>query len=130
MIRVVLRACAVAGGVLCIAGCNTQALTAAEVLSIDSAQGVDPTGNFTVPGRWDLTYAWDCARAQSQGVAGANRFAMTVYNADDKSLAAEHPQVTALSRKGGSTMHFGRSGTYFVQVDSACDWRLSVEDFG
>ena len=115
---------------LVLTGCNLQALSAAEVVSIDSTQGVDPTGNFTVPGRWDLSYNWDCSRELSQGVAGADRFDMTVYNADDASLAAEHPQVTVLKRKGGSTMHFQRGGTYYVQVDSACDWRLSVEDLG
>lgn len=115
---------------LCLAGCNTQALSAAEVLSVDSSQGVDPTGNFTVLGHWGLAYAFDCSREQSEGVAGADRFAMSVYNADDQSLASEHPQVSAISRKGGTTMHFARGGTYFVQVDSACDWRLSVEDFG
>lgn len=124
----VLAAVGVCSVLLC--GCNLQQLTAAEVLSLDSTAGLKDTGNITVAGRWDLSYGWDCSREQSQGTAGADRFAVTVYNSDDDSLAAEHPQVTVIKGKGSGTLHFQRGGTYYAHVDSVCDWRLSVEDLG
>jgi len=113
---------------LLVTACNATVLSNAEVLSVDSTQNLNPTGEFTVVGKWDLTYSWDCSSQLSEGVAGADRFAFSVYNADDDSLAADQPTVTATGRKGGTTVHHQRGGTYYIKLTTVCDWRLAVDD--
>jgi hypothetical protein len=128
MMRVV--AGLVAGGLalLALQGCNAQLLTQTDVLDVDNFQAINPTGNFTLAGTWDLKYAFDCSKQRSQGLAGLNQFGMTVYNSDDDSANAEHPTLNLKGSKGGATIHFKRGGTFRVKIDSRCDWRISVID--
>ena len=108
--------------------CSTQLLSSSQVLDIDSAQGIDPTGNFTVTGAWDLAYTYDCSRQRSEGLGGADGFSFTVFNSDDHSLASEHPELKVKGRNGRGTLHFKRGGIYYVRIDSICDWTLNARE--
>jgi hypothetical protein len=91
-----------------------------------SASGAQNTAPFTTRTAWDLTYSWDCATQKSRGVPEADRFGFALYNADDDSLAAQQGQTARTGRSGSGTLHYSRSGPYYVQVNSVCDWRLQV----
>jgi len=125
--RLVSAFTAVALG-LCLAGCNTQLLTRANILDLDSNSNVDPSGNFTAPGSWELHVTYDCSKQKSQGVADLNRFDMIVYNSDDASSNFEHPEVHLTGPKHTQLLKFKRGGTFYIDIDSRCDWRLSVVD--
>jgi hypothetical protein len=82
---------------------------------------------FTTPGKWDLTYSWDCATARSQGTVTAKGFSFVVLNADDGSTAAEaKASVSVTGVKGEGTIHYQRGGVYTISVTSYCSYRLRV----
>jgi hypothetical protein len=126
---------------VCVAGlaCNTQLLTQTNVLDEDSSLSGSTTGfttaSFSVASTWDLTYTYDCRRQLTEKLVGANGFEVIVYNADDRipntdlsSGNSEHPDTVVVGKKGSSTIHFKRGGTFYLKVASLCDWRVSVVD--
>ena len=113
---------------LALAGCSNQLLKNTQVLDVDSSLHVDPTGSFTVAAAWDLKYTFDCSSQLSQRLIPAGQVTLTVFDSDDQSFNAEHPNLTASGRSGGSTVHFSRGGTFYVQVTSPCSWRVVVTD--
>lgn len=109
--------------------CSTT-LASDEVLSIDSSMNVNPTADFAVQSTWTLAYHWDCSSQISEGTAGANGLSFTVVNSDDDTLNSEHPSLDLKGRSGGSTLTFHRGGTFRIHVETACDWRLTVDEVG
>ena len=130
MRRLVRSALAVVVAGLSLSACSAQLLSQTDVLDLDSSQNINPTGNFSVTGTWTLTGSFDCSRARARGASGASGLQMTVINSDDQSSNSEHPQVTLSGTKGSQTLRFTRGGTFSVQVDTPCDWHLSVVDMG
>ena len=125
--RLLSLLCAAAAAVS-LAGCNTTLLSKSDILDIDSTLQVDPTGNFTVPGTWELHYSYDCSKQRSEGLADLNRFDMIVYDSDDASTNFEHPELHLQGAKHSGVLNFKRGGTFYVFIDSRCDWKLSVVD--
>ena len=113
---------------LAVSGCSNAALKNTQVLDVDSGAHLDPTGSFTVAAAWNLTYTFDCSSEISQRLAGADTVSLTVFDSDDQSYNFEHPMVSASGRSGGSTLHFSRGGTFFIDVTSSCSWRVVVVD--
>lgn len=111
-------------------GCNSGLLTTSVVLDVDSSQNTNPTGIFSTAGAWDLQYQWDCSRQRSEGLPQANGVSMLVNNADDDSGASEHSRVARKGTKGKARLDFKRGGSFYVKVDSICDWHLIVDDLG
>ena len=111
-----------------VGGCNAQLLTQSNILDLDSNQMVDPTGNFTLAGSWELKFNYDCSKQHSEGMAGLDRVDLIVYNSDDNSTNFEHPEVHLTGRKQNEVLKFKRGGTFHVYIDTQCDWRLSVID--
>ena len=99
-----------------------------EVLSIESSQNVNPTADFAVQRRWDLSYHWDCSSQLSEGTAGADGMRFTVINSDDDTLNFEHPSLDLKGRSGGATLKFHVGGTFRIHVVTPCDWRLAVDE--
>lgn len=120
---------AVAAALLLFAGtaCGNRLLTSSVIQDVDSSQNVKP-GNFTVNGKWDLVYSWDCSRQRSERMSDINRFAMTIYYTDDMSTAFEHPYVKLTGAGGKGVLHYQRGGEYKVVPDTPCDWRIQVVD--
>ena len=120
---------AVAVAAVLLSGCSLKFASQSEILVTDSTQSAgtpNSTGNFTTTGSWDLKINWDCSKQRSEGLAGANGFAMTVYNADDTSTDSEHPHLQVQGNKGGRDLRFKRAGTFYVGVETSCDWNLKV----
>jgi hypothetical protein len=113
-----------------LAGCNAQLLTQTDLLDVDSTQNINPTGNFTVNGAWELKYKYDCAKQKSEGIGDINRFHMVVFNSDDLATNSEHSEVQVEGPKKSDVLHFKRPGTFYVDVDSHCDWRISIIETG
>jgi hypothetical protein len=116
---------------LLLSGCSVRLLSQTAVISVDNSQagaGGDSTGQFSVPGAWDLKFNHDCSRKKSEGLPGADALDMTIYNADDDSTNSEHPEVHLTGAKAARVLHFNRGGSFYVKVDSRCDWRVQVLD--
>ena len=84
------------------------------------------TGRFQPAGAWTLEYSWNCKREQSEGISGAQGLSVAVYNSDDDSLAAEHPQLSSGRSVGNGVLHFMRSGDYYISMQTQCDWNVSI----
>lgn len=117
-----------AGLALSLTGCNTSLLTHQAVLTTDNTQTGQESTNFTVPGRWELHYSYDCSKQHSEGLAALNGFGLSVFNADDKSLDGEHPLLVLTGNKHSGVLKFQRGGTFFLDVLTRCDWRVSAVD--
>lgn len=110
----------------CVTACGTQ--QEIRYVDMDSASHRGGSGNFNPLGSWDMKYTWNCARQHSENLRDLDRLDLTVYNADDDSTAFEHPEVHVTGAKGGATLHYQRSGWYYITIDSPCDWKLLVVD--
>jgi hypothetical protein len=113
-----------------VGGCNTQLLSKSDILDLDSNLHVDPSGNFTVPGTWELKYSYDCSKQKSEGLADLNRYDMIIYNSDDQSTNFEHPEIHLTGSRHDEVLKFSRGGTFKIFIDTRCDWHFSVIDTG
>ncbi len=93
-----------------------------------TASGHLTTQDVSVPGAWLAVFTWDCADARSRGDTTADGFSVTVSNADDMSLAEEHSKTVRTGRKGGDTLHFKQGGTFYLEINTDCSWRLRMID--
>lgn len=91
-----------------------------------SASGNADTSAFRPKGAWDLVYSWDCSSAAARHTPDASTFSFTVLNADDDTLAAQQPTTARTGRSGKGTLHYTRSGPYYVEITTVCDWRVQV----
>ena len=111
-------------GALLLSACGDSRLDAT---LLDWENSGDQTSySFEPPGAWTLAYTWDCSTERSQNPTVSTEFAFVVFNADDASLAAEHPTLQRHALKGGGALRFTRGGAYDVRVQSPCDWRLKA----
>jgi len=113
---------------LMLVGCSAKLQSSADILDLQGDQRIDASSKFSSPRSWDLQYGYDCSRQVSEGIPDINRFDLIVYNGDDSSTASEHPELHLEGRKKASVLHFRRGGTYYLAVDSRCDWHVSVID--
>ena len=111
-----------------LAGCSGQLLKQSQIMDIDNNLHINPTGSFSVDRSWDLKYSYDCSAQKSQGLTGADRVTVIVFNSDDDTYNAEHGRVTVRGTRGAETLHFKRGGTFYVQMDTVCSWRVVVLD--
>jgi hypothetical protein len=123
-----MKIAAIVAACLLMTACNLKFAGSTDLVNLDSTQSNNMSGNFTVPGTWDLKYSWDCSKQASQGATDIDRFSMSIYNSDDDSTAFEHPDTTRKGRSGGETLHFKHSGQYYFTIDSPCDWQAKVVD--
>lgn len=91
-----------------------------------SGSGNADTSTFRVQAAWDLQYSWDCSGAAARHVPDAGKFSFIVLNADDNTLAAQQPQTARTGTRGSGTLHYTRSGPYYAEVTTVCDWRVQV----
>ena len=127
-----LRACLLAGGVGVLLSACSSSLAGSAILEVDGSPaggiGAVTSSDFSPAGKWDLKFSWDCARQISERQNDVNRFAISVLNADDASADYEHPLVRLTGSKGGQTLHFTRSGIYFLSINTPCDYTARVYD--
>lgn len=115
--------------VLALCACNLKLSSSTDIIDLDNTSyDPSPSGHFTTAGKWDILMNYDCTKQKSEGIAGIDTFDMIVYNADDMSSNSEHPELHLQGVKKTETLHFYRSGTFHISVDSRCDWRVRVLD--
>lgn len=114
-----------------LSACSLKLTSTNDILSMDgsSSGGVqDSTGDFTTPGAWDLLVTYDCTKQKSEGIFGIGTLDMKVRNADDDTLNAEHAELSLQGLKKSAKLSFRRAGTFYLGIDSRCDWRVRVID--
>jgi hypothetical protein len=113
---------------LLLVGCLPQASAASKVLLDVDGRGDVKTANFATFGAWDLTYAWDCTTAKSQGTRIVTAFGMIVFNADDDSTVEQNAEINKTALTGSGSSHYTRPGQYYARVSSKCTYRVKVID--
>lgn len=86
-----------------------------------SGSGIQNTRTFTVPASWQVQYSFDCS---SFGTSG--NFIVSVYNVDGSPSLDNIADVNRLSLSGNGTQYYYVGGTYYLSVNSECDWSIAV----
>jgi hypothetical protein len=97
-------------------------VTAGKTVATFSGSGIENTPKFTVTDTWKLDYSFDCS-----GFGGNGNFIVSEDGGSDFSGASVNELGPG---KSGSTFAYGDAGTHYLQVNSECDWHLSVIDEG
>lgn len=84
--------------------------------------GSKTTQTFTAAGAWDLSYTYDCT---SFGVPQGN-FQVYVYNSDG-SMSYNNAPVNQLGKSGSDVEHYHTGGSFYLEVNSECDWTVTVK---
>lgn len=103
---------------------NTQQNSAVEkqtVLAL-TGSGSKQSEKFTVKDAWDLEWNYDCSKFGQQG-----NFIVTVYNPDG-SASTQNSMINQLGMSGKDVQHYQKDGTFYLSVNSVCDWHITVKD--
>jgi hypothetical protein len=96
----------------------TTAAPAEAIVLTTSGNGQLTTRPFTVGNDWALTYSFNCANFGGQG-----NFQVYEDYPNGNILA------NALAANGGNTTYqTGDAGTHTLEVNSECDWKITVTD--
>ena len=89
------------------------------VLLDKQGSGIDKTQQFTVAGDWEIDSSYDCSNFGRNG-----NFQIFVYNSDG-SLADRG--ADELGATGSDTTYEHRGGTFYLQINSECNWHVIVK---
>jgi hypothetical protein len=92
---------------------------AATVLLDKTGSGINKTPDFTAAGDWEIDWSYDCSNFGQNG-----NFAITVFNSDG-SLA--DVAANQLGAKGSDVANEHQGGTFYLQMNSECDWHVIVK---
>lgn len=87
-----------------------------------TGKGTHQTQKFTAAGDWDLHYSYDCTSFDS--TTGGN-FQVYIYNGDGS--PSDSSGVNELAVKGQSVTHEHSGGTFYLAMNSECDWHVVVK---
>jgi len=76
------------------------------------------TQAFSVAPEWAIWYTYDCRKSKGGGAG----FVLTVQGS-----GFEEPIVSHASR-GSSTYYYHDGGTYYLEINSRCAWRVKVSN--
>lgn len=94
---------------------------APQVLLAISGSGIKGTEKFTTQGNdWDLKYSYDCSGFGQQG-----NFAVEVKGGDNSFTGLPGPNE--LGMRGSDVDHFHQGGTFYLEINSECAWRIEVD---
>lgn len=82
--------------------------------------GTKSTNTFTAAGDWDLTWSYDCSNFGAQG-----NFVVIAKTKDNNPAFRINP-VNQLGAKGNDVDHYHQGGSYFLEVNSECNWHITV----
>jgi len=86
-----------------------------------SGSGTKSTQKFTAAGDWDLNWTYNCKNFGNQG-----NFQVFVYNGDG-STSFQNSPVNQLGASGTDVEHYHNGGTFYLQVNSECNWKIQVK---
>jgi hypothetical protein len=111
------------GGVAAAATATAQAAAVKpHTVATFSGSGEDNTGRFTVASTWKLDYSFNCS---SFGSAGN----FIVYEDGGSDLNGVDVDEMATT-KTASSWAYNDAGTHYLEIDSECDWTVTVIDEG
>lgn len=87
----------------------------------DSGGGSKRTDSFQVRGSWQVKYTYDCSSTGSPG-----NFALSLRDSRHPGTLVDL-MANALGANGADVVRENRAGTYFLAVDSQCDWSLEID---
>lgn len=87
-----------------------------------SGSGSKSTQTFTVDSSWQMKWSYDCSSFGDQG-----NFQVYVYTGGG-SLSFENAGVNQLGNGGSDTEYYHTGGSYYLEVNSECNWHLTVQD--
>jgi hypothetical protein len=93
----------------------------ATVLSVRGS-GTKTTQTFTVGDEWDLAWSYNCANFSD----GRGNFIVSIQQKGGGITAPAG--VNELGTHGDSTEHYHDAGTYYLVMNSECDWAVKVVD--
>jgi hypothetical protein len=86
-----------------------------------SGSGSKSTQTFTVGKSWTLDWTYDCSN-----FGGKGNFQVFVYTADG-SMSFNNSGVNQLGASGADTEYYHTAGSYYLEVNSECNWTISVK---
>ena len=86
-----------------------------------SGSGSKSTAKFTAAGDWDLNWSYDCS---SFGYKG--NFQVFVYNGDG-SMSFSNAGVNQLGMSGADVEHYHSGGTFYLTINSECNWKIEAK---
>lgn len=92
---------------------------AAAVLLSRPGTGTQRTARFTATGDWTIAYTYDCAKFGQAGI-----LQIYVYTADGQFADVA---ANALGTTGEGSQPEYKAGTFYLEVNSVCDWTVEVK---
>jgi hypothetical protein len=86
-----------------------------------SGSGSKTTESFTAAGPWDLIWSYDCSSFAEKG-----NFAVFVYD-NNGNMSFDNSGVNQLGASGSDTEYYHTGGTYYLEVNSECNWHMQVK---
>jgi hypothetical protein len=90
-----------------------------EVLLDKTGSGINTTTKFSAASDWQIVWSYDCS-----GAGGNGNFQVYVYNSDG---SLNDVAVNELGAKGSDTTNEHQGGTYYLQMNSECNWHVIVK---
>ena len=87
-----------------------------------SGSGQENTPSFTVSATWKLSYSYNCL-----AFGGSGNF--IVFEDGGKDLNGVTVNQLGAG-KSGTSWAYGDAGSHYLEVDSECDWSMTVTDEG
>jgi hypothetical protein len=100
---------------------NHQASTpAAATVQLDkTGSGITNTPSFTTSGDWEIEWSYDCTNFGQSG-----NFGIFVFNFEG---SLSDVAANQHGSKGADVANEHQGGTYYLEVDSPCDWHVIVK---
>ena len=86
-----------------------------------SGSGSKSTQTFTVGKSWTLDWTYDCSNFGSKG-----NFQVYVYDSNGN-ISFDNSGVNQLGASGADTEYYHTAGSYYLEVNSECNWTTSVK---
>lgn len=85
------------------------------------APGALGTKQFTAAGDWGFDWSYDCSKLKIP-----SHFIVSVYDSKGH-VSTDTPPVIQSGYKGSGTKQYTKAGTYFLGVNSQCEWHITAK---
>jgi hypothetical protein len=79
------------------------------------------TKMFTATGDWGFDWSYDCSKLKIP-----SHFLVSVYDSAGH-VSTDTPPVIQSGLNGSGTMQYHKPGTYFLGVNSQCEWHITAK---
>jgi len=100
---------------------TTPPIQAPQTLLDLAGSGTKSTQKFTAASDWDLNWSYDCSNFGYKG-----NFQVYIYGGDG-TMSLQNVGVNQLGNKDSGVEHYHSGGTFYLEVNSECDWTVNVK---